>query len=30
MFIARSDVAAHMPAVTDRPATVGHAIGIAY
>ena len=30
MFIARSDVAAHMLAVTVRPATVGRVIGIAY
>jgi len=30
MFIARSDVAAHMLAVTGRPATVGRVIGIAY
>ena len=30
MFIARSDVAAHMLAVAAQPATVGHVIGIAY
>ncbi|WP_211277750.1 NAD(P)H-binding protein [Couchioplanes caeruleus] len=30
MFVARADVARHMPAVVDDPSTFAHTVGIAY